>query len=184
MAIGHYGRDIVIIISAEHQNKKKYFDKFMDVLVSCGISKIEIYCGASTIKHSRLELDYALRESTYSLRACKILQKEYLTFSGIGVYQFLLPCEQNSYLQGFANRYLEPLFEEESEQNRKHMETAISYVLNGGQIKETATQLNIHENTARYRIEKLKEKLDSDVTEYEFYSNLNIAIKLYQLKED
>lgn len=182
MAIGRYGKDLIILISAEHQNTNKYFSVFREVLFNCGLSTADVICGVSTVKQSRCDLDTALRESTYAHRACEVFHKEILNFSNIGIYQFLLPCEQNNHLNSFVSRYLDPIILEESEQNRKHMETANAYVLNGGQLKETAEKLNIHENTARYRISKLKEKLDPKVTEYEFFANLYLSIRLNLLK--
>jgi sugar diacid utilization regulator len=182
MAICRYGKDLFIVISAEHQNTNKYFSVFRDVLFNCSLSTADIICGVSTVKQSWLDLDTALRESIYAHSACDIFQKELLSFSNLGIYQFLLPCEQNNHLNSFVNRYLDPIILEESEQNRKHMETAIAYIVNGGQLKETAEKLNIHENTARYRISKLKEKLDPKVTEYEFFANLYLAIRLNLLK--
>jgi len=183
LAICTYGKHLMILISNQHQENKKYLSVFNDVLFNCKLLRTDINFGYSTIKQSRLELDVALRESTYALRACDIIKREELGFSDIGIYQFLLPCEENIYLQKFAKGYLDLLISEDTEQNRKNMETAVAYVFNRGQLKEMAKQLNVHENTARYRISKLKEILDPNETEHEFFANLNLAVRLHVLKK-
>lgn len=59
--------------------------------------------------------------------------------------------------------------------------TAVKYIENDGIKKTTADSLFIHENTVRYRINKIKEILGMKDLEGSFYEQLSAAIKLYKV---
>ena len=81
----------------------------------------------------------------------------------------------------YMKKYLQPLLLDASESSKDLLGTLIAFVSNQGNTKLIAKKLNIHENTFRYRMNKLKEKLDPNANEYVFYENASVAIKIYLL---
>jgi DNA-binding PucR family transcriptional regulator len=63
------------------------------------------------------------------------------------------------------------------------MKTAIAYIKCEGNTKLTADSLFIHENTVRYRMNKIREKLDPNANDFVFYENLSLAVKIYLLND-
>lgn len=63
------------------------------------------------------------------------------------------------------------------------METAEVYVDNGGDLMATASAMNCHQNTIRYRVSKIKELTGkTSVSEYEFYKTLSLAISIARIR--
>ncbi len=62
-------------------------------------------------------------------------------------------------------------------------ETAISYVCKNGQLKDTASDLFQHINTIRYRINKMKSLLHYKDSDYVFYADISLAVRIHLLQQ-
>ena len=60
------------------------------------------------------------------------------------------------------------------------LKTAIAYIENEGNVKNTAISLFQHENTIRYRMNKVKEILNMKNLEGSFYEQLSVAVKIFR----
>ena len=67
----------------------------------------------------------------------------------------------------------------------RNLYVTLSFVMVSGmlsaqnQYTKTADKLLYHENTVRYRLAKIKEKLeDNTTTEFEFHQNLIMAVRI------
>ena len=80
--------------------------------------------------------------------------------------------------------YLNPITHNPSDSSKELIKTAIAYIKCEGNPKLTADNLFIHENTVRYRMNKLREKLDPNANDFVFYENLSLAIKIHLLNDD
>lgn len=183
IAIARYGTAMMVLISAESHNIGRFKDRFYDVLATCGLSIAAFICGYSSVKSRQKELDFAIREAIHSQKAAGLMEKTFVCFSEIGAYQFLLPYEDRYYLEQFMYEYMGDLLNEDTDANYELLKTAIAFVQSGGRLKETATRLFIHENTARYRMNKLRERLAQDKSEHEFFADLSLAVKIYRIRK-
>ncbi len=61
------------------------------------------------------------------------------------------------------------------------METAITYIIKKGNIKEVAVAQFCHPNTIRYRMAKIRQLVAPVDNDYVFYERLAAAVKLYLL---
>ncbi len=183
IAIARYGLAMMVLVSGEHDEISRFQDLFRDILSACGLAISDFICGYSAIKNRRRELDFAIREAIHAQKAAGLMEKEYLCFSEIGIYQFLLPCEERHYLEYFMKGYLKDLMQEGSDANHELLRTAEAFVQSGGNLKDTAERIFVHENTVRYRMNKLRERLAQDKSEYEFFADLALAVKIYKIRE-
>ncbi len=58
-------------------------------------------------------------------------------------------------MQAFKKKLLEPINEHDAENNANLLETLTQFVLSGCSISFTAKMISQHENTVRYRLEKI-----------------------------
>lgn len=79
--------------------------------------------------------------------------------------------------------FLKPVLDKNNNQAKELLDTAIAFIRGGGNFKLVSEELHIHENTLRYRLNKLHKMLNPNRTEFEFYQNLSVAIKLYLFQD-
>ena len=58
----------------------------------------------------------------------------------------------------------------------------LTFVDNNMDFKETSKSLFVHENTIRYRINKIKEMIPYGRSEIDFYETISLASKVYRIK--
>lgn len=99
----------------------------------------------------------------------------------VSIYNLLIPLKNHEVLQRFCRETLDPL----TDYGRKHgidlLETVRIYLNTNGTIRETATALNTHENTVRFRISKAKALLGLENDSYVFIERVALALKAKQL---
>lgn len=138
--------------------------------------------GISSI-HSHLEeLKSSLQESMYALRHAIIYQHDYSKFGNIGVDKLLLPLSENEWVLKFYNALIEPIRLYDEKNSTELLSTAIHYVKNNGSIKATATELRQHENTIRYRLERINSLFNKTSNNEYFYEELAIGIRIHNIK--
>ena len=67
------------------------------------------------------------------------------------------------------------------------LETAQVWVQTGGDLLQTADMLDCHQNTVRYRINRIRELTESEaagtITDFQLYERLSAALKVRKLSE-
>ena len=67
----------------------------------------------------------------------------------------MLPfCHSRDFVR-FSDHILDPIRDYDTENGTALFETLLSYVKNDADLKKTAAELTQHENTVRYRLEKI-----------------------------
>ncbi len=102
----------------------------------------------------------------------------------IGVYKLLMPSYEQGYMANFNSDIVGKINQYDKKYNTELLQTSIKYIQSGGNIKQTSKIMNLHSNTVRYRINKVKEILNIDKSEFEFYEELSIGIKLYMIYQN
>ena len=76
-------------------------------------------------------------------------------------------------------RYLAPFYDRPD-----YIDTAIALERAGGDIARAAEIFGCHQNTIRYKLARMREaiRIEHD-TEHEFYMNLSLAVRIYQLRQ-
>ena len=83
-------------------------------------------------------------------------------------------------MKDFMTSLIDPIREKP-----EFFETIRQLALNEGDIFRTASSLQCHHNTIRYRISKIKQFLFcEEMSDQEFYVNISLAVRLYMLNEN
>lgn len=81
-------------------------------------------------------------------------------------------------MQRFASSILTPLRDYDSENHTMLLKTAESFIQHNGNISQTASALNQHANTIRYRLNQISNLIHCSILSPEGYEQVSIALKI------
>ncbi|MGI6212139.1 MAG: PucR family transcriptional regulator [Anaerovoracaceae bacterium] len=151
-----------------------------DAALFLRIDPDRVTAGSSVVHPLSDGPDDAVREAYWSEIAAEVFGKKEQNFSSLGMRKLLIPWSEGSGAERFMREYLSPILDGE---NETLLATAVQYVLADGDPGEAAVRLFCHKNTVRYRVDRLREKLDPDAQEKVFFMHLASAVTTYLLFE-
>ena len=167
------------------ENKRTEFSRLVRLMIySLFLDLNDYYIGISNFHKYIDELNFALKESMYAMRTASIEGENIRYYYEIGVYKLLMPSYSEGYMINFYSDTIGKIKHYDQKYNSELLQTATVYVKLGGNIKNTAKSINLHENTVRYRINKIKEIFNTTNSEFEFYEELALGIKLHLIHQN
>ncbi len=168
--MARYENGLFLIITTPKADFKSHEIILSEVFEVMGLSANH---GMSNV-HEAKELDKAFRESRFCYMACLAAGKSFDNFRQTGIYRVLLPALENEETLDYASSITSAF-----EDNLELWETACEYVKSGGEIPLTAEKLHCHQNTVRYRLNRISSLTGLDsATECELYMQLKIALAI------
>ncbi len=134
--------------------------------------------GFSRIYEKRSIAD-ALAESRDALKTSSLQGVTQYTYEPLSSFQLMMALRDSREARHFYEAYREAIEAKTSrEMAEELMSTAELYVENHGDYKKTAEQINQHENTVRYRINRVRSALGMENDTIRFHETISIASKL------
>ena len=99
-------------------------------------------------------------------------------YDHLGVYRLALKCSEPGELGSFVGEHLGKLLEYDRAHNTAFVKTLEVYIRTNSCLAETASRLFVHVNTLKYRLRRIQEILDVDLSDPEVLLNLNVAMKV------
>ena len=93
------------------------------------------------------------------------------------------PFAESAELRHFADEILDPLLDHDIENNTALLETLTGYVLAGCTFRAAAQTLAQHENTIRYRMDKVADITGLSYKEHDQLEVLSLAVKIRQAQK-
>jgi purine catabolism regulator len=100
----------------------------------------------------------------------------------LGVDRLLLQFPSSRELLLFAENILGPVLEHDRTTNNDLVGTLAAYCANNRNFGETARDLHMHQNTVRYRIERINELLGEVMLKPEGWFNIELALRILRLQ--
>jgi sugar diacid utilization regulator len=102
-----------------------------------------------------------------------------LSFEETGAYRLLLPAmsEDPGELQGFFDETVAPLVAYDDQYETELMRTLETFLDADGNVARTAEKLFTHRHTVRYRLERVKELTELDVSSTDGRERLSLGLK-------
>lgn len=112
--------------------------------------------GVSSLHYRLSDLPLAVAES---LQTCPLTEQSAtpLFFDALGSLRLLLPLAKDPQVRAFSDGILDPLSEYDAEHNARLADTLGAYCQAGCSISAAAAAMAQHENTLRYRLDKIRE---------------------------
>lgn len=170
----------MIMVMTNHSSSAPFYERMMEILQICKKELAPIQIGMSNVHETEQNLAKALQEACYANIFANLYNQAIFSYDTLKTEKLLIELmkKQPSFVKRYIDEWIEPL-----EEWDHFLETAISYVLQEGNIKAVAELHYCHPNTIRYRITKMKTILSPEVNDMQFFEQLSVAIKLYLLKK-
>lgn len=98
-----------------------------------------------------------------------------LTIEEMGIWQMILPNRENIWMQKYCKGIIKKLQDADQETGSEICHTIETYIKQSGDMKQTAEQIAVHENTVRYRLKKAQEVLKLEDKDMEFQQTIWLA---------
>ena len=106
--------------------------------------------------------------------------KKVLSASSMGIYKFMFHSDNQGEIMEYCNNKLDKLEEYDHANGTFLKETLLAYYMNGFNTVRTAESLFIHRNSLMYRLKKIEELLEMELTDYMEYLDLINCILVKQ----
>lgn len=155
-------------------------------ILSLSESFPDCHIGISSVRFRMEHVDQSLHEAICAARVHGLEKKglsdsAYLSYSQIGIYRALLPVIDNEFLQQYSDDLLEPILEFDAENRGNLMETLLAFIRCGGDLHQMSKATGQHENTLRYRLDKIYTLTDLNYRKNADYEQLALAAQVYLL---
>lgn len=148
----------------------------------------ESYIGVSGIHFQIEDAGTALQEALYAAQIHRLKRQNpivaaspYQNYGEMGPYQVLLPVLDHENFRRYSHRILEPLLEFDAENRGTLTRTLLDFVQCGGDLKVLAQYTGQHENTLRYRLDKVAGITGLSYKNLADYEQLALAVRIYLL---
>ncbi|WP_328491523.1 helix-turn-helix domain-containing protein [Streptomyces sp. NBC_00414] len=102
-------------------------------------------------------------------------------FDELGLYRILGPGNDLRELEGFVREWLGQLIDYDAGHDTELVETLSRYFDCGGNYDDAAAALTVHRSTLRYRLQRIREISDHDLTDVDTRLNLQVATRVWKI---
>ncbi|WP_306110425.1 MULTISPECIES: helix-turn-helix domain-containing protein [Roseovarius] len=107
----------------------------------------------------------------------------WITAQNIGALNTLMTSLSEATAENFLAKTIEPIAENGSSKGQTALNTLDVFLNSGRRLQESADELKIHVSTMRYRLERLAEKHNIDLSDSGQCFELELALRLYKLRK-
>lgn len=182
--LGAYEGGIFVLMTSSGKQDVNFRLIFKEYLELSGLNPARLIAASSQVHDANYGLPHCIRESYWAFQTAILEGTFRARFEAIGTCRFLVPLAKNPFLVNYAKTYLAPILPKE-----ELMKTAVIWVRNGGDFVATASALACHQNTIRYRINRIKELTEPAssvdlITDFQLYERLSSAIRIHLLQDE
>ncbi len=105
-------------------------------------------------------------------------------YNNLGLYAFLSQIKNDKFLDNYKNSKLKVLEDADKIQDGCLCDTLEAYLDNNCNANATAEALFIHRNTMRYRMDKIKKILGTDLTDVSSFLELKLAFAIKKYRDN
>jgi Sugar diacid utilization regulator len=169
-----------------------FSDDLLTVILKNIVKKVEMsynfpmIVGVGSSYNYIEEMKLSYQEAKNTIKISKILNsKEQVYFyNNLGVYAFLSQIKNDKFLDNYMNSKLKRLEDADKIQDGCLCDTLESYLDNNCNANATAEALFIHRNTMRYRMDKIKKIIGTELTDVSFFLELKLAFAIKKYREN
>lgn len=139
---------------------------------------ITIGCGKITQSIRCLWKSYNQAKSIQKLQNNSKLESPVIFYSDMGIYKLLMGIEDPEIIEEYYSKTILPLIEYDKKNNSDLAIVLRSYLKHNGSVKETSDELFVHRNTINYKLSKISEILNLDLSQLNSRLILSIGFML------
>lgn len=124
---------------------------------------------------------YHQAESIQRLQSREKISKSLVFYSDMGIYKLLMGIEDKEIIKEYYEKTIRPLCDYDKKNNSDLAQVLRSYLSHDGSVKETADELFVHRNTINYKLNKIEELLDIDLSSLNARLQLSVGFMLLDM---
>lgn len=127
-------------------------------------------------------LGTVIAQSYTALTSGRAAAGETVYYKNIGISRILIALYDTPALEQFYNDMTQPILQSDADNKGQLFDTLLTFARLNMDYKKTAAAMYVHENTVRYRINKIKELIPYGSSEVDFQDTLSITYKIYLMQ--
>ena len=175
------GGNIVLLFAgyAETMVKKTV----TDMLKRCNFQKEQCYIGIGRATPNAQNIGKSYRQACQVLKLQKNTQndKGVVAYQDLGIYTLLMDIENEDVINEYYAETIQKLVEYDKLNQTNYCEVLQCYLEHSGSAKEAAEAMFVHRNTINYKINKIEEMLNCDLSELDTRLLYSIAFMLKRI---
>lgn len=142
--------------------------------LSVGVGKLtkSIRCLYKSFNHAK---------AIIKLQKAKKVQEERYYYGQLGIYRLLIGIDDKEIVEDYYERVLKKLVDYDEKNGSDLQEVLKCYLDHDGSVSQTADMLFVHRNTINYKLNKIKEILQIDLSSLETRMELMMALALKEV---
>lgn len=170
---GNYSEEMMNSFTNDmHEYLSRYLQKNEQFFISIGKCTKSIRC---------LYKSYHQALSIQNFMENKKDSSNMLAYSNMGIYKLLMGVEDNEILEEYYEKTIQPLIEYDQKNNSDLANVLWTYLRNDGSVKETADELFVHRNTINYKLNRVAEILDMNLSSLDTRLQLTLGFMLQDM---
>lgn len=174
--------DIYVFVFSNY-SEEEMREIMLKMIMLLRMKEYQFYVGSS-INHSGVEQltnAYVQAKKVVNLSERNGWENQLVQYRELGVYQLLLAIDDKNTMKQYYDAKLGVLEKHDQNNGSDYLEFLKVYLNSNCNINDTADKLFIHRNTVVYKIKKINELLDCDLSELEVRVKLFLAIMLQNI---
>lgn len=183
-AIFSHDTEILVVTAADSDDQLRSFisDIRTHTLSSLASDEtITIGCGKLTKSVRCIYKSYRQANAIQKLQENAKVDPSLVFYSDMGIYKLLMGIEDKDIILEYYDRTIRPLLDYDQKNDSDLAVVLRCYLNNNGSVKETADQLYVHRNTINYKLNKISEILDMDLSQLDSRLQLNVGFMLQDM---
>lgn len=140
-----------------------------------------LYKGRESVYAYSLEDSYKTALNIEKICRSYKFDKEVIEYKDVGIYALFSLIPQNKQSEDFVKMYLGSILQYDKEHETDMLYTLRMYLENNANAKLTSEKMFMHYNTIGYRLDRIKQILNMDISDPEVQLCLLSAIKIHDM---
>ena len=174
--------DIYVFVFSNY-SEEEMREIMLKMIMLLRMKEYQFYVGSS-INHSDVEQltnAYVQAKKVVNLSERNGWENQLVQYRELDIYQLLLAIDDKNTMKQYYDAKLGVLEKHDQNNGSDYLEFLKVYLNSNCNINDTADKLFIHRNTVVYKIKKINELLDCDLSELEVRVKLFLAIMLQNI---
>lgn len=173
------GNEWVLMIPKPLTRQNKSFNNLLAELKK-SLKMPTIKLGISSLKAKEdIHEGYQEAQSALELWGVILPGESLCYYEKLGMYPIVHFLSDQASIKKQLFQYIQPLYDYDLKHNSKLIDTLITYLHCGGNIKETSIALFCHYNSIVYRLDRIKTLLEVDLKDPDIRFQLQMAVKVF-----
>lgn len=173
-----YQRHCMILVSDSDKGLLASRIKYLKSMLPSYVS--DIFCGISSI-YPLYDIKLAILNASFLLTKSSMTGNTFCTAEAFDSLDLLIAFRYDQSVQDYYKRLYNLIQTFDSDGNLELIKTIQTFILCKGSYKETAKSLSQHENTIRYRLNRLRGLLGMEDDVILFHETMSVFVKLHML---